>query len=266
MTSAIDFLKQKIKTQQHNIASYTFNGHTVWIKKASRRHPMWLYRLLGWVMRFLGIQALMPVPNLGGAQAISTEVTRLKELAALGIRVPKVLAHYKHGLMLEDVGNHAQPAQHIDALLANAESPSACLELFKLTVRTILEVHQRGAWLSEAFARNILMDESGRLAFIDFEDDPATYMPPVCCYARDWLCFMFSVAARLNHHQIQEVAIDYLKQQLAKEPAATQHLVFTACERLSWLRKLPVQKLGKDGQRLLATAELLNLMRTETSL
>lgn len=78
MTKAIDFLKANAKTQQCNMASYLFNGKKVWIKKSSKRHSIWLYRPLGWVMRLLGIQALMPVPNLGGNQAISTEIRCLK--------------------------------------------------------------------------------------------------------------------------------------------------------------------------------------------
>lgn len=259
-TRAHDFLQQHIKIQRASIDSYQFDGYTVWIKKASKRHALWLYQLIGWAMRFLGIEALMPVPNMGGERAISTEVKRLQELAKLGINVPHVLAYTDDGLMLKDIGNAEHPAQQIEGLLQASNDAASCMALFQMTVKTISSVHQRGSWLSEAFARNIMVDQRNQVAFIDFESDPGSYLPPAACYARDWLLFMFSVAQILNRHSTEKQAVDFLWQQLACEPMATQQQVKIACQRLSWLRKLPVQKFGKDGYRLLATAELFKLM------
>ncbi len=94
------FLRDQYALQTPNVASYRLGSEQVWLKKAGPRHSMARYRVLGLLAWLTRLQVLRPVPNLGGSTAIATEARRLHSLAALGLRVPEVLAQQPEGLLL----------------------------------------------------------------------------------------------------------------------------------------------------------------------
>ena len=57
----------------------------------------------------------------------------------------------------------------------------------------IERVHRSGQYLSQAFARNIIVCNDSQIGFIDFEDDPGRYMPLERCQSRDYLCYLQSL-------------------------------------------------------------------------
>ena len=152
--------------QKANIARYTLSdGRTVWVRKAGPRNSAWRYTLLGWITRPLHLGVLKPVPNLGGERAIAVEARRLADLKAAGIRVPDVLARQDNALMLSDLGGI-----QLDTQIAQ-EAKGRHLTAWTAGLDAIGLVHEKGQFLSQAFARNMMVS-GHEIAFLDFEDDP----------------------------------------------------------------------------------------------
>ncbi len=98
------YLARQLAVQQFNVASYRLGDEQVWVKKANTPHGMARYRVLGALATLFGLPVLIPVPNLGGHTAIATEVQRLRDLAARGLRVPTVLAAQEDGFIMRHLG------------------------------------------------------------------------------------------------------------------------------------------------------------------
>ena len=86
------FLQQQLATQPHNVMAHVLGNEQIWIKRAGAPHGTGRYRAMALLAALLRLDALRPVSNPGGPTAIATEVQRLRDLAARGIRVPVVLA------------------------------------------------------------------------------------------------------------------------------------------------------------------------------
>jgi|UniRef100_UPI000A441338 hypothetical protein len=98
------FLRHQLATQPHNVMSHVLGNEKIWVKRAGTPHSMGRYRAMGVLAWLLRLPVLRPVPNPGGTVAISTEVRRLHDLAARGIRVPQVLAVQPDGFAMRHLG------------------------------------------------------------------------------------------------------------------------------------------------------------------
>ena len=186
--------------QKANIACYELSdGLVVWIRKAGARNPAWRYALLGMITRPLRLGVLKPVPNLGGEKAIAVEEKRLRELKAAGISVPEVLAHQADALMLSHLDGKQLDTQ------IEQEARGKHLTAWNAGLNAIGEVHRKGQFLSQAFARNIMI--SGKdVSFLDFEDDPSEVLTLAECQSRDWLCYLHSTSLMLKKYGLLERA------------------------------------------------------------
>lgn len=245
-------LRQCLAVQERNIACHRLdNGQTVWVRRATSRNAAWRYRLLGRVAKWLRLGVLTPVPNLGGTAGISTEVARLSALANAGITVPTLLAWQDNALMISHIGEHnlQHEWRHCH------QDPIALAERWQLGLSAIAHVHQRGQYLSQAFARNLIYQaEPPRIAFIDFEDDPASVMPLALCQARDWLCYLHSGARIMQEANVTETARQHWLNTLTKQPDAVSKPVFNALQRLRPMARLQAPFWGSDTLRLAAMA------------
>ena len=255
------FLRDQYALQTPNVASYRLGSEQVWLKKAGPRHSMARYRVLGLLAWLTRLQVLRPVPNLGGSAAIATEARRLHSLAALGLRVPEVLAHQPEGLLLRHLGRPGEATPSFDGEMqaASAAGPQAVLARCQEGLAALQTVHARGACLSQAFARNLVRCPDGVLGFIDFEDDPLASLPLALCQARDALCYVHSTALYLREAGALPEARAIWAHWLAEQPAALGALLATTAQRLAWLRHLPQdRRWGRDLQRARAAYDLLN--------
>ncbi len=255
------FLRDQYALQTPNVASYRLGSEQVWLKKAGPRHSMARYRVLGLLAWLTRLQVLRPVPNLGGSTAIATEARRLHSLAALGLRVPEVLAQQPEGLLLRHLGRPGEATPSFDGEMqaASAAGPQAVLARWQEGLAALQAVHARGACLSQAFARNLVRCPDGVLGFIDFEDDPLASLPLALCQARDALCYVHSTALYLREAGALPQARALWAHWLAQQPAALGALLTTTATRLSWLRHLPQdRRWGRDLQRARAAYDLLN--------
>lgn len=253
------FLRRMLAQQRQGVASHRIGHERVWLKKAGPRHSRLRYQLLALISRTLRLDMLTPVPNLGGEAAIATEARRLRALAEAGLRVPRVLAQTAEGLLISDLGQDGRPATVFNERLeqAAANGPVALLAAWQEGLRAIAAVHARGAYLSQAFARNLMHCPDGVIGFIDFEDDPGEALSIAECQARDWLSYLHSTALPLRASK-PEGAGEAWRATLEEADPAVRERIALAAVRVRWLRKLPAhRRWGRDTQRVRAVARLL---------
>lgn len=255
------FLQQHLATQPKNIGRHRFGDEEIWVKRAGTPHSMGRYRAMGALAGLLGLQVLRPVPNPGGPEAIATEVRRLHELAGLGIRVPVVLAAVPNGFAMRTLGRPGEVPHSLGNAIRDAVragDAARVMSLWQQGLDAMAQVHQRGACLSQAFARNMVCRPDGSIACIDFEDDPAAVLPLAVCHARDALCYAHSTAIYLHHIGLLPQAREHWAAWVAQSSAAMQTVLATSIRRMGWMRHLPQsRRLGRDMQRVRLAYDLL---------
>ncbi|QTD46884.1 hypothetical protein [Ottowia testudinis] len=220
------------------------------------RHPA-RYRLLNWLARGMGLPLLKAAPMHGGARAQAVEIERLSHLRAAGMRVPEVLHVAPDHFVMQWLGE-----QNLASLL-QARHPHA-MALWREGANALVQLHAAGQYLSQGFARNLIVDEGPqppRLAgMIDFEDDPLEVMTLVEAQVRDWLSYLHSSLWSLGLPAAQLDAV--LDEFMARESAAVRALFFRICDRLGWLRLLPAtRRLGREVVSLQALADAAHRYR-----
>lgn len=226
------------------------------LKRPRPAHGAWRYAVMRVAARISGMQTLLPVPAHGGAHAQAIEVRRLRELGAAGVRVPAVLDESAEGIVLQFVGDRELVAQFkLDATSGFAA--------WQRGLDAIADVHARGQYLSQAFARNMLLHD-GRIWFIDFEDDPLETMSLVQAQARDWLAYLHSSIWLLAAPRAALLDAWAATMREMSEPVA--HTLRDEMRRLFWLRHLPARRRpwGRDVLSLQALAAFLYAWSNET--
>jgi len=216
---------------------------SVIVKGQRAARAAWRYRLLNGFARLLRLPLLRAAPAHGGTRAQQLEIDRLRRLAAAGVAVPPVL-HVEDEFFVQGWLGDAR----LDHLLRRDDA----LLWWRRGLRTLVDVHARGQYLSQAFARNfIAVGET--LAMIDFEDDPLEAMTLEQAQARDWLAYLHASAlafrSQLPAPHTECVAL--LRAELAREPAPVRRLVADTARRLRWLLRLPAGD-GRGWRRHIA--------------
>ena len=255
------FLRQQLATQPRSVMSHVVGSEQIWVKRAGPPHGMGRYRAMAVLATLLRLDMLRPVPNPGGTVAIATEVRRLQELAARGIRVPEVLAVQDNGFAMRHLGRVGEEAHSLGNAIERAlraDDPAAVLTLWQQGLDALLHVHRQGACLSQAFARNMVRDPSGAVVCIDFEDDPAAVLPLAVCHVRDALCYAHSTAIYLHAGGMLDEGRARWAAWVAQGSAEMREVLATSVRRMGWMRHLPTnRKLGRDLQRVRAAYDLL---------
>ena len=137
------------------------------------------------------------------------------------------------------------------------EQGRAGFDLWLAAMEQLLRVHAQGQYLSQCFARNIIVSRSFE-GLIDFEDDPLEVMSLVEAQARDWLVYLQSTLWNLAPDEARLHAA--LKSVLGRESAPVRAVLRHAARRLAWLRWLPTSRKvwGKDFVSLQAVAAALH--------
>ena len=262
------FLRDTLATQPHNLAAYVLTRsdgsqppEQVWLKKAGPRLNAWRATLLGAVARLVRLEALRPVPNPGGRAAIHTEARRLAALHARGLRVPAVLAVQDDALLLRHLGEPGAPTKSLADELYDAarDQPAQVLPLWRQGLEAVGLVHDAGACLSQAFARNLVRCPDGVVGYVDFEDDPEAALPLLQCQVRDLMCYAHSSGLYLQETGHLAQARDAWQAWLAQRPETLQAQLRTGVARMGWMRRLPQDRsLGRDLLRARVAYDLMN--------
>ena len=209
-----------------------WQGQRAWRKTYSEGGHRRRIAALRWVARRLGANALLAPMPLTAERACRTEQSMINRLAALGVRVPPLLEVGDRELLLGDLGPTL-------AVACRAEpDPAARRALVALGLGAIGEVHARGGYLSQAFARNLTLRD-GAIGFIDLEEDPGTMMPLAAAQARDLLFYAHSTARFLAGQPGEHAAM--LREHLQGVPDAVRAEVARTANALRWL--VPVARL-----------------------
>ncbi|MDO5687427.1 MAG: hypothetical protein Q4G42_08640 [Neisseria sp.] len=238
---------QNTPLKRHDLS----NGESVWVRQLNRGNPRIYYVLLDWLTRYVLRLPILRPAYRGGSQAIAAEARRLRDLAAANILAPRLLAENTDGLMMSDLCTH-QSAQTFDSRLEHADDVVA---VWCEGVDALFALHERGQYLSQAFARNILYLDDGRWAFIDFEEDPAELLDLASCQVRDQLLLLHSTAHYLPD---LDAAAAYWRAKLQHIPEDTAALFHHTVSRLAWTQKVRlIRHLGRDGRRVAKALDLL---------
>ena len=233
---------QKIETelsqQTGRILTIQAADETLIIKRQIPAHAQFGYSMLNMFAKLLRQPVLCAVPAPGGAAAQAIEIQRLNSLKQAGIPVPEVRHIAANWFAMTLAGSHS-----IDELIRTRSDDQ--LEIWQSGLKAILQVHQVGQNLSQAFARNIMW-QAGKIQFIDFEDDPAKTLPLAYAQSRDWLLYIHSTAYLIDADasQLARLLHRYLVQDQNLVSALMQH----CSQQLAWLRCLPKQRKpwGRD--------------------
>ena len=256
------FLREQLARQPHNVMAHVVGGEQIWIKRAGTPHGPGRYRAMAALARLLRLDVLRPVPNPGGEAAIATEVRRLTDLAARGIRVPVVLAAAPNGFAMRHLGRTGEETHSLGNEIDHAVQDgdrAAVLALWQQGLDTLAHVHRQGTCLSQAFARNLVRCPDGEVACIDFEDDPAAVLPLAVCHVRDALCYAHSTAIYLHASGTLSEGRERWAAWVAKGGTEMQEVLATSTRRMGWMRHLPTnRKLGRDLQRVRTAYDLVH--------
>lgn len=253
-------LREQLPLQTYAVESHIVDGTRVWLKRAAPVRGTGRYRAMAALARLLALPVLRPVPAPGGAEAIATEVRRLRSLRALGLRVPQVLAASGEGLLTLDLGRPGVDTHSLGNEIEHRlpEGADAVLALWRQGLAAIGEVHARGTCLSQAFARNLVRCPDGVVGYLDFEDDPAATLPLPVCQVRDLLCYAHSTALYLRASGALPAARADTAAWIAAHGEDFRQVMGATLRRLAWLRRLPEdRRWGRDVQRVRAAYDLL---------
>ncbi len=198
----------------------------------------WAHRLLNLFARLAGVPYLKAVPVHGGARSQAIEIDRLRALHADGIAVPELRHVAPDYFVMSYLGSN-------DLARALREQGTQAYGLWLAAMEHLLLVHARGQYLSQCFARNIIVSDRFE-GLIDFEDDPLEVMTLAQAQARDWLVYLQSTLwnLALDPDQLDNA----LRSVLSREAEPVRVVLRHAAQRLSWLRHLPTNRRiwGKD--------------------
>jgi len=198
----------------------------------------WAHRLLNLLAWIARVPYAKAVPVHGGARSQAVEIARLQALHHAGIAVPRVHHVAPHYFVMSFLG-------HNDLARALREQGPKAYGLWMAAMEHLLLVHARGQYLSQCFARNIIVSERFE-GLIDFEDDPLEVMDLAHAQARDWLIYLQSTVWNLS---LEPDRLDAaLRLVLERESPPVRAVLRHAARRLSWLRHLPTNRAvwGKD--------------------
>ena len=238
------------QTGRH-IVPVRWHGQPAWLKLSVPQPPAWRYQLLAGMARLLQHPALQPVRPHGGTAGIRNEAHRLASLADVGLRVPQLLAHDDHWLLISDIGHTT-----LEMLLRRSEAETQ-MEHWQRGAGYILQAHRAGQYLSQAFARNLVWSPEHGFGAIDFEDDPISAMTLAQAQIRDWLPYFFSTA--IYFEKRLPALCDRIHSVMAQEDEAVHKGVYTALRRTAWLRALrwlPPRMQRRDVRKTQCFGEL----------
>ncbi len=232
---------------QTSSMSTTQGQERVWVKRYSSGSRRWRMHLLNWVVGWMQLPALRAPLGGGAEHSCAVELRRLSELAALGVRVPRVIASSKRELLLSDLGTT------LALQLRQADQISAA-HLYLSAIAAIARAHAAGTYLGQPQARNIVVDAQQRIGFIDFEEDPAEVMTLAEAQCRDWLLF---ASGTLRHLPFADERIsDGLRSGLSQADPAVRAALAASLQRLQPVRQISA-RLGRRARGMAAAIDAL---------
>lgn len=250
MTEDQHRLQDLLLKQSQPIAPHVLDdGRRVWVRRLNRGNP----RLYYWLQTLIATK-IIHVPPLRAVfrspqGAIEDEANRLRALAEADICAPRLMAQLPDGLMMTDLSATHERSATLDALLREKHtSGKPVLPLWSAGLDALNAVHNKAQYLSQAFARNIMLLDATQWAFIDFEEDPIHYLNLAQCQVRDVLFYLHSTVFLLDE---KEAAAKHFNTMMQRANSALQREFQRNADKLMrFNRGHVIGKLGRDGRRI----------------
>ena len=231
-------------------------GVTLWVKTPSQPRFRWIYTFSNNLVKWLGMPYFQAPPHAGapgGAQSLQIEKQMLIRLNQANVPVPQIVASTPQWLALSTTGE-----KNLDEILNDLPVEKRAT-LWQQAVQTISDAHQKGLYFSQAFARNIMLEENGtdassdktyQIYFLDFEEDPGVVMSTAQAQMRDWAFFLHSTACLVTHDMpaAERFFLEYLRRE-TPEAQKTAKRLFKQLSRLRTIFK-HIRNTGRDCERL----------------
>lgn len=224
--------------RNHRVEVFELPEGRMLVKGQRPLRSPWPHRMLNLFAWMAGVPYLKAVPVHGGARSQAIEIARLQALTTAGVAVPQVHHVATDYFVMSYLGAN-------DLARVLREHGPKAYRLWLAAMEHLLLVHARGQYLSQCFARNIIVSDRFE-GLIDFEDDPLEVMTLAQAQARDWLIYLQSTLWNLA---LEPDRLDAaLRSVLERESDPVRDVLRHASRRLSWLRHLPVNRRiwGKD--------------------
>ncbi len=224
-----------------------FNGQPAWRKYYDFQPRRWRLAILRRLTRRLDIAPLNPPPVLPPLQAKKLKTSMIARLRQFGMRVPKILASNSDYLILSDLGISLAGACKVESDFERR------MGLVNAGFAALSELHQRGGWLNQAFARNMTWSDN-QVGFIDLDQDPTMTMSVPAAQARDLLLYMYSTARFASEQPIRyrQMFEHYLQQ----ESTEVRAWIDRSIAALTWL--VPLAPLcSRDMKAMIAIFEII---------
>jgi hypothetical protein len=231
----------------NRVQIFNLSEGKVIVKGQRAVRPPWRHLVLTGLSRLIRLPCARAVPVHGGERSQAIELQRIKALADSACKVPPVLHVGKDYFVMPYLGQH-----NGSAAITQPDTRLALLA-WQQAMQYFVDVHAKGQYLSQAFARNLLQTADGFVA-IDFEDDPLEVMSLAHAQVRDCLLLLFSSVWFINASD--DVKDEMIYTMLNAESPAVRAGVLHAAKRLSVFRHLPKKRRpwGKDVVQLQAGA------------
>lgn len=231
-------------------------GEPLWVKKPSEPRFRWIYSLSNNLVKWINLPYFQAPPHAGGPgglESLRIEKDMLQQLHAADIPVPEVVASTEGWIALSTTGD-----RNLDEVLGDLPVEQR-LPLWLQATDEIAHIHQKNLYLSQAFARNIMLQDNGenhlgeknyKIYFLDFEENPAVVMTVAQAQMRDWAFFLHSTACLVTHDMpaAQLAFLEHLRAE-SHQAQLTAQAMFRQLSRLRWLFK-PIRNMGRDCMRL----------------
>ncbi|MBE9548811.1 MAG: hypothetical protein IMF09_05330 [Proteobacteria bacterium] len=215
----------------------------VWLKKITPAEGDFGRRLLTKFSKYLDLPMLSAVHQPGGCEALATEAGRLQQLHAAGINVPRLLWQSDEMILMSDLGR-----RFTNYLKQHRDNPELKIAAIRQAFKALNNLHGRGQYLSQAFARNITVienEEGLEIGFIDFEDDPLATMSLENAQARDLLLLVYSLSKYIDNCQQQYQSLVSAQIEPLADDIKLQLKQFV--NKFGWLEKLPGKRRFGNG-------------------
>lgn len=237
----------------------SLNGKPVWFKRGlTHSRKAKLRRLRNFIAQ-LNNNPMYYSTEVTTPDEFNGEIKRIQKLHQRGVRVPEIIAYEKDWVAMSDIG---PSLREIIGDMSTADSPDIKAILLQ-AASELGKLHQQGMWHGRPALRDMTWDGE-HIGFVDFEEDPAQYMEPLQCQARDLLAFIHSLSNYYEQHS------SVMKQCVMAYRSHGPDCVWQEASRIAasmWacygILAVFHRLLGKEGKQVYQTLRILTSKRKQ---
>lgn len=238
----LEMIIKALKSSKKRTLILNFEGKKYFIKRKRKIRFPFSAILVNGLFDIFKVGFLKVSLKYGGNYSFQNEINFLTRFSQNQIPVPKLVHKDVDFLVLEALGGKSVD----DQMSENSKK----FPLWSKVLEEILNLHQKGFYLSQGFSRN-MMAVNDRVFFIDFEENPLDYIDLHQAQARDWIFFLLSTVWRFDHF---DALLPLWQKTLSEENQAVFYYCELVAKKFTWLRFLPKNRKiwGRDIVQLQA--------------